>query len=275
MRVVDSLFICGAGHSGSTLLGMVLGGAPGAFYAGEAAKVRYLHDASKPLRKRACKICGEDCPVWGGFHPDPHAPLHAQIADRTGATLVIDSTKRPDWIEARAGEARAAGGAAGLIFLKRDGRAVINSRIRKYPGRDPAAQIGQWIDQMAQAEALFARFEGPKLAVRYEAFATDPEAEVRRICAALGLAFDPSMLDYEARAHHPLGGNSGTQFVAARAASPAVELGASRRAYYAGHPGGIRLDQRWTQDLSRAHRALFETLAGEINAAYRWDLVES
>lgn len=272
---MDSVFICGAGHSGSTLLGMVLGGAQGAFYAGEAAKVRYLHDRAKPLRKRACKICGEDCPVWGDFHWTPGDPLHPQIAAKTGAALVIDSTKRPDWIEARAHETRAAGGQAGLIFLQRDGRAVVNSRLRKYPERDPGAQITQWLEQMHAAASLFARFKGPKIAVRYEAFATAPEIEVRAICEALGIEFDPAMLDYEARAHHPLGGNSGTQFVAARGAGEALEIGQARRDYYARHPGGIRLDQRWTRELSPAHHTLFETMAGDANAAYRWDLETS
>lgn len=272
---MDSLFICGAGHSGSTLLGMVLGGARDAFYAGESAKVRYLHDRTKPLRKRACKICGEDCPVWGEFHWNPCAPLHAQIAARTGAGLIIDSTKRADWIQARAAETRAGGGKAGLIFLQRDGRAVINSRIRKYPERDPASQIGQWLEQMSEAASLFACFDGPKLAVRYEAFATRPEAETRAICEAFDMAYDPLMLDYQARPHHPLGGNSGTQFVAARGASDALELGAARRDYYAGHPGGIRLDHRWIDELSPANAGLFETMAGKINAAYRWDLVTS
>lgn len=275
VRAVDSLFICGAGHSGSTLLGMVLGGTRGGFYAGEAAKVRYLHDRSKPLRKRACKICGEDCPVWGGFQWNPGAPLHAQIAARTGADLIIDSTKRPDWIEARAAETRAAGGRAGLIFLQRDGRAVINSRIRKYPGRDPAGQIDQWLDQMNSAADLFERFQGPKLALRYETFASDPDAAIRQICEVFALQYDPAMLDYEARPHHPLGGNSGTQYVASRGAGETLELGEARRGYYAGHPGGIALDQRWTRELSSAHAALFETMAGPINAAYRWDLVDS
>lgn len=271
---LNSIFICGAGHSGSTLLGMVLGGANGAFYAGELAKVRYLNDRSKPLRKRACKICGDDCPVWSGFEWAPGAPLHAAIAARTGADVVIDTTKRADWIEARAAETRAAGGTAGLIFLQRDGRAVINSRIRKYPDRDPATQIGQWLEQMDCAERLFERFEGPKIAVRYEAFATRPEAETRRICSALRLPYDPAMLDYEARAHHPLGGNSGTQFVAARETGKRVDLGEARRDYYARHPGGIRLDRRWLSELSDNHAALFATLAGRANAAYEWDFVE-
>ncbi|NJL20821.1 MAG: sulfotransferase [Leptolyngbyaceae cyanobacterium SM1_3_5] len=40
-------FIAGAGHSGSTLLGFILGSHSQGFYCGEAAKTRYLQDDSK------------------------------------------------------------------------------------------------------------------------------------------------------------------------------------------------------------------------------------
>ena len=48
-RVV--VFVAGAGHSGSTLLGLALGAHPEIFYAGEANKSQLLSDANAPLRK--------------------------------------------------------------------------------------------------------------------------------------------------------------------------------------------------------------------------------
>ncbi len=277
MDALKSLFICGAGHSGSTLLGMVLGGARQAFYIGEGAKARYLHDENKPLRKRACKICGEDCPVWSGFTWDGEAPLHACIAGHVGARTIVDSTKNPSWIEARAAETRSQGGRVGLVFLQRDGRAVVNSRLRKYPERDPVAQIDQWIDQMTHSRALFERFKGDRVRLQYEAFATDPAGEMTRVCAALGLAFEPSMLDFTAREHHPLGGNTGTQFVAAGADTAAAKNGSIQltdrtQAYYGQHPGDIRLDLRWREEMASDQLALFEDRAGPLNKDFRWDL---
>lgn len=44
--------IAGAGHSGSTLLGLVLGSLDDVFYAGEAKKTTFIGDPKKPLRKR-------------------------------------------------------------------------------------------------------------------------------------------------------------------------------------------------------------------------------
>jgi hypothetical protein len=275
MDALKSLFICGAGHSGSTLLGMVLGGAERAFYIGEGAKIRYLHDLKKPLRKRACKICGEDCPVWSGFEWDGAAPLHAAVAAHVDADIIVDSTKNPDWIEARAAETRALGGEVGLVFLQRDGRAVVNSRLRKYPDRDPVAQIDQWTDQMIRSRAVFDQFEGRKTELQYEAFATNPTQEISRVCDILDLRFDPAMLDFSAREHHPLGGNTGTQFVAAGPdavdKSGSIQLTERTQAYYGEHPGDIRLDLRWRQEMTADQQALFEDRAGSFNQDFRWD----
>ncbi len=272
---VTGVMICGAGHSGSTLLGMILGGAEGAFYAGEGGKIRYLHDSRKPLRKRVCKICGEDCPVWSGFHWDRGRPLYPQIAAHIGLSIVVDSTKDSEWISARAEELRGAGGRPCLILLLRDGRAVVNSRVRKYPDCDTEQQIRDWMTQMARSQALYDAFDGPKAIVRYEDLATGAEGVARRVCALVGAPFDAAMLDFQSRAHHPLGGNSGAQYVAARPtlpddAEPFVGLNERTRAYYESHPGEIRLDLRWRDELSEENAALFQRLAGDFNRSMEW-----
>jgi hypothetical protein len=268
--------MCGAGHSGSTLLGMILGSHSRAFYMGEGGKARYLGDASKPMRKRVCKICGEDCPVWSGFAWDGESPLHARVAEHAGRPVIVDSTKDEAWIEARAAETLQLGGRAVLILLGRDGRAVVNSRIRKYPDRDPEAQIRDWVDKMARSEALFDRFDGPKIRVRYEELATSTQDVARAICALAGLDFDPQMLRYSRGDHHVLGGNSGTQFIVAREQlddpdAAFVSLNGRTRGYYENHPGGIELDLRWREELSAPHLALFEKLASRANESFKWE----
>jgi hypothetical protein len=270
---LTGVMICGAGHSGSTLLGMVLSGLAGAVYIGEGAKVRYLGDASKPLKKRACKICGDDCAFWTGFSWRDGAGegLYAAVARHAGAAIVVDSSKKPDWIAARAEELRAAGHEARLIFLTRDGRAVVNSRLRKYPERDPADQISDWMDQIEAAEALSDAFPGPVMRLAYEDLATTPQDVAIRLAAFIGAPFDPAMLAFSRREHHPLGGNNGTQYLAARGQSGViVRPGARSAAYYEDHPDDIRLDLRWRAELRPEHAALFEQLAGPVNETMKW-----
>jgi hypothetical protein len=267
---LKTALICGAGHSGSTLLGMLLGSHSRAFYMGEGAKVRYLGDKTKPLHKRACKICGEACSVWGDFHWDRSASLHHQVAAHVGRDIIIDSTKNDAWIAERTAETCAAGGDPYLILLLRDGRGVLNSRLRKYPERDPETLVRDWIAQMERSRSLYDGFNGPKIQVRYETLATRPEPVMRSLCDMLGIGYEDAMLHFHAAEHHPLGGNNGPQYMAARTRfqnpdEVFVKLNQDRRQYYETHDAGIRLDLRWKRELSAENLAIFDRLAGDVN----------
>ncbi len=274
--LAKAVLICGAGHSGSTLLGLILGSHSACFYSGEAGKVRYLGDARKPLRKRVCKLCGEGCPVWSDFTWDRDLPLYVQIARATGSPVVVDSTKSIPWIHERLAELEASGITAALIFLARDGRAVINSRIRKYPDRPPAELIGAWARQIGESRRLYEAYGGPRCRVSYEELASAPDDAVRRLCGRLDLDFEPAMLAFDHHEHHPLGGNNGTQYLVARSrfADPGeafVALPERSRDYYAGHAKAIALDLRWRRELDPKHLELFEELAGDVNRELRWE----
>jgi hypothetical protein len=154
---------------------------------------------------------------------------------------------------------------------------VVNSRARKYPKRPPAALVEEWLAQVEATEALIARRPDDALRVRYESLATEPEATMRSICAFLGLRFEPDMLLYETHEHHPLGGNTGTQSVVARAGEPdAPDSGgfaavpARSRGYYGSLRGGFRLDLRWREELDAELLRTFEARAGAVNEPFRW-----
>lgn len=232
--------LAGAGHSGSTLLGLVLGSHSRCFYAGEAKKSRFLGDRAKPLRKRACKLCGEACPIWSRFRPDPD--LFEALARLSGRGAIVDSTKDVSWIRARRAELAAAGVPHKLVFLARDGRAVVNSRLRKDPSRDPAAVTDAWAAQVRATSALVAELGEDALAVRYE---TKP--------------------------HHPLGGNTGTQSLIARSHGEDRGVPDRSRAFYEPLRGGFRLDLRWREELPAQALAVFEERAGDLNEPFRWE----
>lgn len=265
--------ICGAGHSGSTLLGFILGSLSDTFYMGEGAKIRFLHDPRKPLHKRVCKICGPDCEVWSSFHCSPASPVYTQLAAHTGATCVVDSSKNVAWIAARAAELADTPAQRYLIRLLRDGRAVVNSRFRKYPDKDPARQIAAWIDQIRATDALYDRFAGPKATLHYEQLATSPDTTVRDLCGFLGIPHDPGALHYGRKRHHPLGGNNGTQYLVARQQGRGRDLAsrnARNRAYYDAHSGSIELDLRWRTEMTESQMDLFDDLASGVNAEMEW-----
>lgn len=269
-------FIGGVGHSGSTLVGMVLGSHPECFYAGEAGKVRFLSDPRKDPRKRTCKLCGPDCPVWSGFQARRDIDPYEQISEKVGRPVVIDSTKSLTWTEGHIAALEAAGARPYFIFLQRDGRAVINSRVRKYPTRSPEELIDAWIAKMEQTATFYDALSQPKMTVRYEEFATEPGRVVPEICSFLGITYKPEMLDFYQHEHHPLGGNNGTQYIVARFQGPNpnrpyAQVGERSREYYENHGTGIRLDLRWKDELEPNVAHLFDKVAGAMNAPLRWE----
>ena len=264
MRPLSAAWVIGAGHSGSTLLGMMLGAHSRAFYAGEAKKSLFLGDETKPKRKRECKLCGASCKVWGGLRDVSSEALYATLRQRTGAGLIVDSTKNLEWVRGRAEEEPGA-----LLFLTRDGRAVVNSRLRKYPERSVASQVEDWVAQVEASAAYFAKYAGPKQKVAYEELASHPERVLRNIATTLGIEYEEAMLRFEQSEQHPLGGNNGTQSLLKSHGGPAVSSRHGR--YYADHPGGVVLDLRWKREMPSAALETFEALAGAVGAAYAYE----
>jgi hypothetical protein len=263
-------FIGGAGHSGSTLLGVMLGAHPRIFYAGEAKKSLFLGDETKPLKKRVCKLCGPACAIWGGLAID--GDVYEALSRKTGRPTVVDSTKAIEWIDAQSGRLAALGVDARLFFLSRDGRAVVASRLRKYPESSAGEHAAEWVRQIRATEALASRFPGPVVRVKYEELASRPAGTMRGICAGLGIELADAMLAPWTTEQHPLGGNAGTQFLLSRArAGASLSIGEEKRTYYEAHPPAIVLDLRWRAETTPEALAEFEAVAGETNRPYRWD----
>ncbi|MCP2729839.1 sulfotransferase family protein [Limnofasciculus baicalensis] len=268
-------FICGVGHSGSTLLGLILGSHSDCFYCGEAAKSRFLHDPNKPIKKRVCKICGFDCRVWGDLNLTDSLDLYEQVSRKTEKPIMIDSTKNLEWLEEQLTAIARTTAQPFLIFLQRDGRAVLNSRIRKYPDKDIKELIESWRTQIQLTKELFQSFEHKKIKIRYEELATQPETVTRNLCDFLEIDYQPEMLHYYQQEHHPLGGNDGTQFLVTKAQTekikePIVSLSEKNSYYYQDRSLGISLDLRWMEELDPNSKRLFEEIVGQENEEMKW-----
>ena len=276
-------FIGGAPHSGSTLLGMILGAHSEIVYGGELRKSSYLGDETKPLKKRVCKLCGAGCAIWGSLSAPLVPDVYEVLARKTDASIVVDSSKGTEWQRGQLAVLAHTTTRPHLVVLERDGRAVLASRIRKYPTHDARRIIEDWMSQIEKTDEFASSFPGPVIRVRYEALATEPEREITRVTDLLGVALEDAMLRFWESEQHPLGGNDGTQFLVARESArrrsldpslpephDVLDLGADNLAYYAPHPAAIVLDLRWQRELPAHARALFQSIAGEANERFAW-----
>jgi hypothetical protein len=223
---VKVLYVAGLGHSGSTLLGALLGQLDGFFYAGELTSTgRALSDGS------VCG-CGEaipSCPAWRGIlgafgergavdrlELDPSvgrargalrhlllprrgldqsraafAALLPAIAQTTGSRVVVDSSKWPGYalfLDQTEGLELA------VVHLVRDPRGVVHSRLRSAERRGfsltppPTGFAAVWSVWNALIELVWRRRR--YLRLRYEDLVARPEEAVRRIAALVGEAPD-------------------------------------------------------------------------------------
>jgi hypothetical protein len=271
------LYVYGSGRSGSTLLDLLLGGHSQVLALGELSTLvtRFdplaassLRDDAFPAdvrqfweRVRAC--CEAGGQSWTGLdltHPrlrqavrwsrsrvDAWARRNQLVIDcaqrHAQARVVTDTSKAPPRLVllARSGRFRLR-----ALHLVRDGRAVAQSYVRRYDNF--AGGLRTWMVASLSAPAI-RRLVGRDrwLQLRYEDLAQDPARCLGRICAFVGLDYEPAMLRFRTR---PYLGVRGSPTV--RSAREPV----------------IRLDERWRTEMSAARRAAFGVVGGWLNRLY-------
>ena len=270
MKVV---FILSAGHSGSTLLDLLLDGHSAMTGVGEMAVAR--SDLTCTCGKKAAA-----CPLWSAaFGAAPwssqeiyrpkiatllgrgpyrdvhtHEPIdeaayrravtraYATILAHTGERVIVDSSKSAERAELLAGSPEVE---PVVIHLVRDGRAVTWSYMRKYKRLFP--YVFFWIAANVKIALLRRRWKGQWIFVRHEELAEHPSRELTRVCEALGLSYEPGMLDFRAGERHQIEGNR-------------MRFGAGTE---------IRRDEAWRRDMPLTARALFAVTCGWLNWLYK------
>ena len=263
------VYIVGLGHSGSTLLDLLLGshtqvtsvGELGALSSKDREGFREL-----VLRESPC-VCGTpskfDCPFWSEIDRrlqqehatslmkiDLRAPLredliaanralYSTISELTGHRYVVDSSKS----RIRLRSLIEANFDVRPTHLVREPHGVVYSNVRK--GRSWWYWSRHYTSVTLKTRRLLAAH--PHLFVRYEDLATDPEATVRRILEWLGLEFEPAQLRWTDFDHHHLSGN---------------------RMRFSSDPS-IRIDRSWQEGLSRSQRLAISALTLPSRAIVR------
>jgi len=269
------VFTGAAWHSGSTVLGLMLGSHPSILYCGEAMCVDHFGDRTAGTHLRMCRLCGPACPIWGTLSPGLPGDVYESLSRRAARPIVFDSSKSVSWITAQAAALKDVVPVR-LVVLVRDGRAVFNSHLRKLPEIPMTEHARRWSRKMRRVEALAASWPGSVHRLRYEELTTRPEAALRELSSFLGVAFDPVMLDPWNSDPHPLDSNPGPllmlQRERGRAARPGLlEPDERTQDFYGSPPRSIYLDLRWRRELSPEALAVFEDISGEVNLRYRWE----
>ena len=124
--------------------------------------------------------------------------LHHEL-ERSGKSLVVDKTPANALMWRRIASAWPQ---ARYIFLLRHPASVVESVLNRRKGSEPDAVIKEIYNYVQGVEDARQNLDG--LTVRYEELTADPAGETKRICAYLGVEWEPEMLDYGKQDHGPL-----------------------------------------------------------------------
>jgi hypothetical protein len=225
--------VLGAGGSGTTLLGLMLGNGETGFACGE---LRVWYRPYSPAHFSLSCWCQQNpCPVWsrvGGF---PEREVYTRIVETTGAGVITDSSKWLDWRRDTSRWARAQGMAVSEAVVWRRPLDMLHTwwrrgRLGKKDGRPPEGE------ELAQAArlALTRRFcsyygailddtRGGAAVISYEELVERPGELLAALCGRIGIPYEEGQERFWEGGHHTLFGND-TVARTLRSDEPRLEL---------------------------------------------------
>lgn len=231
-------YIVSLGHSGSTLVDMMIAAHSRAFSIGEVKSLRRYarltkhktkHEFKTNLRGNKC-TCGAEtiwsCPFWSQVNEivqreagltlakldinasDPatfrqhNRLLFSAVGSVSGADIIVDSSKDPVRL---AGLLATPGLDVLPIHLVREGRGQVASVLRDYPPTPwiEAAARYVWTTYKIQRALGSSR----RVPIRYGELVKNPQEVMSAVMSALGARFEAGQLDWTKSVHHNLGGN--------------------------------------------------------------------
>lgn len=197
------VLVLGTARSGSTMLDLILGAAPGASSLGEVSAL------FRPFRGYhldwVCRCGDRSCSSWAPLRKMPEFQFHEQAFRVRDAKVLVDSSKRLCWAYDSIRWSRVAQPphrVVGVVIWKHPLNLISSWEKR---GRCADETIRAFTNYYSRVLSL----EIPLVAVRLEALTQYPESTTEALCRRLGLSFDASMLRFwESDYHHVFGSSS-------------------------------------------------------------------
>jgi hypothetical protein len=247
------IFIAGEGHSGSTLLDLLIGSHSEVVSAGELMRLAFAGSTRKDTGEQCtCGATTEVCGYWRAVNTelgtsaglsietlDLHSPdddvyrchnlaLLSAISAVSGRSFVVDSSKKYYRLERLLAVPELD---VRVVHLVRHPAGVVYSHIRRTGKASPRYGLG--FSYLRGEIRMLRLLDGQDhQVVRYEDLADDTGEVLETVMSGLGLEYESSQLDRSRFEHHSIGGNP-MRFARSGAIAPDLEweqnLGTARK----------------------------------------------
>lgn len=287
------IFILGTGHCGSTLLDLILGSHSKMFSLGEVLRV-----VSSTPPVPTCDICDESCGFWKpellealknsynysipnrigrklGLVRSAEVSFYQNLLKASQKNILVDSSKSAGWITRNGKALKSSGVEPVLIYLSRDGRAVVNSYYRKYPERGLDGISHEWNSRITAINECFNSWANEsKTHIRYEDLAKSPIETIQELTKFLQIPFETDMMRFWEHDHHLVNGNAGTKSMLLKFKNTHKHkqwVEANDKEYYKEKELGIKFDERWKRELSADQVSVIESIIENLNSSLKED----
>ena len=191
------IFILGNGHSGSSMLGMILGSHPSMTNIGEAynSEQEFITHAKARLIKKngLCGVCGKDCDFWG-----------SQNKDLFRETVCVDTSKIVAWARKFSN--------AGNKYI-RITRSVFDrlGSFKRQKGHISREIVENWVRHEKEVSDYLSEIKFPSYTIKYEDLCRKHGLE--ELMKYIGFEYIPDMWDFWKTMHHPIRGNHRTNLL--------------------------------------------------------------
>ena len=303
------IFVMGPGHCGSTLFDLIMGSHSDVFSLGEFHRIHRAIDDFQEGYPKICGVCTGRCEFWNQRASLPILKMYFSRKNKyrslfgkvsqcvfnpykflfkwSEKSVLVDSSKQPSWFRRRLTPSYTWRDMVPyLIYMCRDGRAVVNSYLRKYPERGIANIAENWKRQINEMNKFYENFPSTRrMKVKYEELATYPERVGQSICNFVDLKYEKEMVRYWTHEHHHLFGNGGTKSLIFKyrmkfehqSVSLQKRLNNNNSKKYYGSKYyqevglAIKLDLRWHRELSQEQLEVFDSIAGNTNKPFIYE----
>ena len=274
---IPIIYLLGAGHSGSTLLNMIMDSHSQIFGAGELfmyTKLKrrdFFCGCGKPLASCSfwkavfsglnltnLEICRKKFdfllnkknyfdaytrqPINIEKYVELNEKIYRKIQKHSRKKVIFDSSKHPERAELLL---KSRNLDITFLHLVRDGRGVAwsyRSKMSLLKG------MRLWLMRNLKIEIIKRRNNVKYIFIRYEDFAKNPEQIVKFILKRMGLAFEPEMMEIRGAKNHQVGGNILVRFSKIKKIEPNLD---------------------WKKEMPLFYKIIFNLLCGWLNLIYK------